>query len=747
APEISCVSSVNQQVITPGDSSVFVNIPLATASDNCELEGIENNINSGGADASDEYSLGTTQVIFTASDTNGNSAVCTTEVVVVADSSVVAVCQDVLVEIGADGTAELSADSLDGGSFGGVGDLTFSVDGSTTLEFNCGDIGLETVTLLVEDDVDGVDSCVSNIEIEDNLAPVLDCESDFTAQLDSSGSASVSVSDLLVSASDNCGIDSTFLSETDFTCSDLEENSVTLTVLDESGNSASCISTVAIIDMEPPVISCPNDLTVEISFGDTVGFVNLPEANATDNCSVDSLHNDQNSGGADASGNYYLGVTEVVFLATDIAGNQAQCTTLIEVVEGSPDTLDYMIGGEVATIFGVNVNDVTMVMTGDVQSEEITDSNGFYSFEIPGSSDVTISPEKNENWLNGVSTLDLIKTQRHILNIESFDSPYLFIASDVNVDGVVSTLDLINTQQLILSIIDSISGNTSWRFIPESYDFDNPSNPLLEDFPEYKDYDDLSQNLADEDWVAVKTGDVTGAAGQSGTRELRGSYQLALNVDYGGGSGTVLSVEAGETKNIAGFQMEFHLQPEAMEYARLNLDQSRLPSFNSNNYSVDFERGIIRVIWYHPIGEYLTKEDKLFEINFGKSGPFLPDHVELKNRGELWYSEVYGKAGDGIYSIESVWESLPGEEGFTLYQNEPNPFSDHTVIPFFSTERSTGSLEVFDLEGRTVFQREIDVLKGENNYTLEYGNLPTGLLYYRLTINSKTETREMIRIR
>jgi hypothetical protein len=47
----------------------------------------------------------------------------------------------------------------------------------------------------------------------------------------------------------------------------------------------------------------------------------------------------------------------------------------------------------------------------------------------------TASPvEKNDDYLNGVSTLDLVMIQRHILSISKFTDPFNIIAADINND-------------------------------------------------------------------------------------------------------------------------------------------------------------------------------------------------------------------------------------------------------------------------------------------------------------------------
>ena len=58
---------------------------------------------------------------------------------------------------------------------------------------------------------------------------------------------------------------------------------------------------------------------------------------------------------------------------------------------------------------------------------------------MPKGGDYIINPYSNDNPLNGVSTLDIVEIQRHILGMQSLDSPYKIIAADINNDKTLST--------------------------------------------------------------------------------------------------------------------------------------------------------------------------------------------------------------------------------------------------------------------------------------------------------------------
>ena len=99
-----------------------------------------------------------------------------------------------------------------------------------------GNTGLDTLTVNVIDDTRPTLVCVTNLNIS----------------LGTGGTGILSISDVLSSVQDNCGdtsaIDTIFLSQTIFDCSDLGLNQVTLTAIDTAGNSSTCIANVAVVN-------------------------------------------------------------------------------------------------------------------------------------------------------------------------------------------------------------------------------------------------------------------------------------------------------------------------------------------------------------------------------------------------------------------------------------------------------------------------------------------------------------------
>ncbi|MEE9438262.1 MAG: hypothetical protein V3V14_04630 [Saprospiraceae bacterium] len=91
------------------------------------------------------------------------------------------------------------------------------------------------------------------------------------------------------------------------------------------------------------------------------------------------------------------------------------------------------------------------------------------------------------------------------MNIETFDSPYKIIASDVNNDLKVKSSDLLLIRKINYGIINSFPNNTAWRFLDKSYDFLSPNIPWEQE--PYK-VDILLTNDKIIDFIGVEIGDV-----------------------------------------------------------------------------------------------------------------------------------------------------------------------------------------------------------------------------------------------
>jgi len=170
-----------------------------------------------------------------AQDLVGNNNNAATQFSIIYDGSVTSViCQDITVQLDADGTATIEADQIDNESSDNFGIATTAIDLDT---FDCDDIGDNNVTLTITDTNGNIASCVAVVTVEDTIAPIVITQ-DITVALDVNGQASITPADIDNGSTDNCDIASMTLDTTTFDTPTTTSTTVILTVTDVNGNSS-----------------------------------------------------------------------------------------------------------------------------------------------------------------------------------------------------------------------------------------------------------------------------------------------------------------------------------------------------------------------------------------------------------------------------------------------------------------------------------------------------------------------------
>ncbi|MBK8887357.1 MAG: hypothetical protein IPN46_12765 [Saprospiraceae bacterium] len=102
---------------------------------------------------------------------------------------------------------------------------------------------------------------------------------------------------------------------------------------------------------------------------------------------------------------------------------QTSVNTFIDVQDNNnicpPSGRKLSINGSLATEDQRMLENANVALLGS-ELTRITDVNGNFDFNnMDNGGTYTVSPEKNDDHLNGVSTLDLVMMQRHILGLEN----------------------------------------------------------------------------------------------------------------------------------------------------------------------------------------------------------------------------------------------------------------------------------------------------------------------------------------
>jgi len=524
-------------------------------------------------------------------------------------------------------------------------------------------------------------------------------------------------------------------------------------VSDGCGNETVCSQPFVIKDCKKPTVVCKS-LTVSLSYTAIVGlwasdFLEY----GTDNCTpADSLKywvvNEVKSSGNPPGDTTMLffncadkGIHLINLWAMDLAGNADFCATYVLIQD------NLIICSKKASIIGMlRTEKAEGVENGNVQFSgqhpafppvklyQTSDKKGQYAFSnaIPYLGAYRVLPLKNDDPLNGVTTLDLALISQHILNITPLNSPYKMIAADANRSGTITTLDIVTLRRLILGISDTFTNNQSWRFVPRFYVFPNPVNPFAKPFPEDIRVDSLLYGLDtfENNFVSIKTGDVNDSAMANSLlpAEDRGTRNLFFDVPE-------RIFHAGDTFSVpvraqqAGVGFQFTLEHPGLEL----IDLSPTLPMQPDHFAVFGQEAALTVAFETELPAAHAQFVLHFRaISAGKLS------TALRISDKITFAEGFQNIDYQILKpsvrFSDTHKNTPlVPSGFDLLPCEPNPFAQQTRIPFFLSAPGRVTLAVSDASGRVLSRQNGYFSAGRQSFVLaRTAEMLPGMLFIRV---------------
>lgn len=341
SPTITCPSN---QTLT-ADNNCQETIPdytgLVTVDDNCSSPANITLTQSSPISILSGSSPSTT-VTITAEDESGNTNSCQFDVTLI---------DNIAPEITCNGPLTFSANSDCEYVLGNVTTNTVATDNCTPqgsiiksqspIAGTILGIGAHTITITAEDENGNTDECSFQLTVQDNTDPnIIACAPNTSINADPEFCNGV-LGDYrnLVNATDNCTASfdlsvsqspapSTVISEV---------TTVSLTVIDVSGNSSVCSFVVGLIDNTDPVLDCPSSVEATIVTNCDYTIPNLSSVvTATDNCSATG---DLVFGQTPSAGSASSGTTNVTVTMTDQGGNTGSCIVQVIALDVTPPSI------------------------------------------------------------------------------------------------------------------------------------------------------------------------------------------------------------------------------------------------------------------------------------------------------------------------------------------------------------------------------------------------------------------------
>lgn len=408
------------------------------------------------------------------------------------------------------------------------------------------------------------------------------------------------------------------------------------------------------------------------------------------------------------------------------------------------------ISGSLNLPNGVGIRSATISASGFSDESVQSAINGTYSINLPEGQLYTISPSKGNDTLvaNGITTLDVILIQRHILGTLLLNSPYKIIAGDVNLSGTVTSADINLINAIILANINQYPSGLFWSFVPDDYIFSSPNNPFP--FPSSRNYPSIS-GAVNEDYFGVKLGDVNYSYNNALARLSAATDSVSLYIE----NKTVqeestinVPIRVKNFSNMAGFQLALEWNPQVLSFNEVNSNNGGLAV---NVGATQSTSGLLNINWIDPNSSVATIEEdsSLFVITFDVIGavgtnsainivssPTAP--IELIN--ENLEVAAYGILNGNIeVNIPSSTQKMLDNQ-FKIY---PNPVNDNIQISCeacLHIENYTMSL--FNSIGQIVYQIENKSFPT----TFSIDNSLSNGLYFFVIEDRKTSLRTVKRV-
>ena len=634
--------------------------------------------------------------------------------------------------------------------------------------FTCADVGTQNVILYVRDTAGNRAQCTTAVTIIDTIRPkMLKCPKDTTMTLGANQCNKV-FSFTTPTITDNCSSNLTVTQNTgqiSGSAFPIGTSTVAFTAKDAGNNTVTCSFRVIVNDI-PPTIACKTQFAPKLNSA-SARLVVTPfdvAASIFDNCTplsnltVKMRRTGIGTGFPDSSSLTFgcsdTGRIAVEIWAKDQSGLTSSCKTTIYVNDSNyicrpilAPTIPALLGQtmtEEGRAISAKIALSSPVMSPMAQNSAPTGAFIFSSLVRNG--DYSLTPRRDSDWINGLTTFDIALMSRHLLGSEVFTSPYKLIAADVNRDGSIDALDLLITRRVVLRQMDSFPNNRSWRFVPKSYTFPIGIDPVLVAFPNFLTYINVTDTVFNADFVALKTGDMNGSATNT---PLTNSIEPCSQNTFVMEADDVL-LKAGKVYDIVVKTPK--LIPEAFQFT-LNYDINSLKihaidpldlyNFSSSNYALFADRGKATVSWNsfdsnaEPMNMFILKLQATRSIRLSEA---------LHLSSDLTLAEAYSSAGDRMAVDFRFTNDKAQTSDFRLYQNDPNPFNGSTRIQFRLPEASEAKLTVFDETGRILQIKNGNFKKGNNEIIINFENNKSvsGVLFYRLDTPTHSATQRMV---
>ncbi len=347
-------------------------------------------------------------------------------------------------------------------------------------------------------------------------------------------------------------------------------------------------------------------------------------------------------------------------------------------------------------------------------------------------------------YLNGVSSLDLVFTSRHILGTQIL-SPFHQMCADINGSETISTADVVISRQLILGITDNFGVDPIGVVLRPSWLFWSENATNLADLNSLKTNEInaaggtgffLKQNvtsisnLSNIPIIAGKLGDVNSSSTPVALIENTSPFKNAVatsrtskafdnDLNLKNGEEVKINVSLLDNQKTIAWQW-------GAKFDANNLEVVKIEGVESENFYHNKEANTVTALNFVPQGHFSDSKCLTITLKAKKDISSLSNLIQFDN--ELIETVAYDvdqNADNDAFSYEVVKNTS------NSISISPNPFKENLnlSLPNFEGE---AKMSMFDATGRAVLSKTIT--SSQSTIDTDLGNLSSGVYFISIML-------------
>ncbi len=548
----------------------------------------------------------------------------------------------------------------------------------------------------------------------------------------------------------------------------LGTTTVTITSADACGNADTFMININVIDTIAPVMTCiktfpqiTDDGTVTITPSEIVGMladnctdsVNMTplfildfteeDTDPTDNTTASSITFDCDD----------LGINIVYIIVFDESGNFTFCAAQSAVEDPNgfcgPVPSGSSVTGIVTTHYGEPIAKTEMTLSGNSNNETTTESEGTFAFNnIYGLGLFELTPYNDNDPSMGVTTLDILVVQKHIMGMDALDTPYDMIAADVNNSNDITGSDIITLQKLILGDYQTFPENTSFRFVGQQQAFID-DNPFITSYDEHLAWYAVTEDKT-RNFYGIKIGDVNGTFVGDGFQSDTDKDITTRNVEHELYMDKSIKEPQNGLIEIPVYSDAFNAL-QALEMT-LSIETAMLIDVKAGkidispaDYAIRNDGRDLKVSWFNTYPIEVKEREVLFTLVVqSDEALYASDVVNMKDDINEFYRGNYDIATLRFNHGKNAFEDIR----IVLDQNTPNPWTNQTSVRFEMFKDAEYKINFYTTDGKLVHSVAGFGQKGENSLTFEKSDFggTSGVITYEFISENRKLVKRMILI-